>query len=715
MKKWIPAFCLLMLALSPHRLKGQEVPLTAEERAWIQDNPEVSVSLLSSWAPFEYLDQGKDPAGYSRDYVKILCGKLGLQPRFIPGKTWQEYLTMVKTGRLDILSSVVKTPERSESLLFTPVYYTSRPGLAVIRENRVSGFTLQELASRRSPSSPLSFPEGFYYQEYFDTHYPSLAYRTTPSTTDALKKVLFDESYAALGDRPVLNHIISRHHLGRLKVVPLVDAPQFNTPLRLGIHQDNPRLAALLTKAAEAVTPREEALLKARWLEDQRPKDRPQLTLEEQFYLDSRGEFTMVTDPGWTPLAFIDSRGRHSGIANEYLEEISRKLGVPIRLIPTESWQESWEMVKNGEADIVSALMKTQEREKYCLFSDVYLEDPFVVAVREGAPFVSSIRDLRDRPVGVVENYATAQILREKYPGINLVDVPSINTGLDRVSSRELYAFIDSLSTISYQLGHHKRMDLKIAGQLDEKWEIAFGVNPREAPLVSILNKTLATIGKEERQNYWEKWIRINFDHTVNPRLIRSILLVAGIAAVLGLWRYLLVRKKNAQLKELNLQLEKLSITDPLTGLYNRLKMDRVLRDESSRAERSGRPYTLLILDIDHFKEVNDEFGHEAGDRVLVRIAGILRENIREVDIPARWGGEEILILCPETSTAAGEKLAERLRKALEEADHGLGRPVTASFGGAAWKPGEEPSKLLSRADTNLYRAKEAGRNQVCF
>jgi len=163
--------------------------------------------------------------------------------------------------------------------------------------------------------------------------------------------------------------------------------------------------------------------------------------------------------------------------------------------------------------------------------------------------------------------------------------------------------------------------------------------------------------------------------------------------------------------------LEHLAAVDVLTGLHNRRSLDDALRREHERSLRTGRPWSTMMLDVDHFKRVNDTYGHPAGDRVLATIAAILRKQLRTADIPGRWGGEEFAVVLPETDIVAAEAVAERVREAIasEVIDGGeVGLVVTASIGVAqAAAGGRDPHEVLAAADEALYEAKREGRNRV--
>ena len=174
-----------------------------------------------------------------------------------------------------------------------------------------------------------------------------------------------------------------------------------------------------------------------------------------------------------------------------------------------------------------------------------------------------------------------------------------------------------------------------------------------------------------------------------------------------------IVAERTRELVEKNRELEVLSVTDRLTGLFNRRKLDEVLEEELIRCRRYAQEFAVIIMDIDHFKRVNDSYGHHLGDTVLQAMAQILRERTRDADALARLGGEEFVIVCRHSSIDAAVETAERVREAIAaHAFPGVGF-ATASFGVAACCEGDTTESLLERADAALYRAKGSGRNRV--
>lgn len=153
--------------------------------------------------------------------------------------------------------------------------------------------------------------------------------------------------------------------------------------------------------------------------------------------------------------------------------------------------------------------------------------------------------------------------------------------------------------------------------------------------------------------------------------------------------------------------------TDPLTGLENRRKTVRILAHEFDRAVRYGRPLSLVIFDIDHFKRVNDNFGHPVGDEVLKAVARRIKRKMRISDHLGRWGGEEFILICPETDEAGATRIAERMRRAIKQRSMGRVGRVTASFGVSAYRGNGDYESLIEQADHFLYVAKQGGRDCV--
>ncbi len=239
---------------------------------------------------------------------------------------------------------------------------------------------------------------------------------------------------------------------------------------------------------------------------------------------------------------------------------------------------------------------------------------------------------------------------------------------------------------------------------MDERHEIGFpGMRPHGHYIVPILSGE-TVLG-----------VMVLYLPHGRPRDEGEILFLRSVADILSL----VIRQITSQqrLEEAYRELEMLANTDVLTGLPNRRFLLDRLREETVEADRFGRPMAFVLLDIDHFKRVNDDYGHMVGDEVLRQVGRILQSGLRRYDMAARFGGEEFAMLLPGTRLEAACAAAERVRRrfAANEVEIAEGEilRVTASFGVAERGDGEPVEELIRRADDALYRAKDAGRDRV--
>jgi len=188
-------------------------------------------------------------------------------------------------------------------------------------------------------------------------------------------------------------------------------------------------------------------------------------------------------------------------------------------------------------------------------------------------------------------------------------------------------------------------------------------------------------------------------DNSINHDLLKQLIVKYSSLEIL-------LRKEMEEAK-------RLSITDPLTQIYNRLKFSSELENEMKKIKRYPSDLSIIMADIDHFKHVNDQFGHNVGDLTLKKFCEIINSCIRETDVFARWGGEEFIILAVNTSLLGAADLAERIRKRVEVTLFEKVEHITCSLGVAHMELKDGPTAFVSRADAALYKAKEGGRNRV--
>ena len=476
--------------------------------------------------------------------------------------------------------------------------------------------------------------------------------------------------------------------------------------LHLMFQKDNPLLQKLFDKAIDTITPDDILKLKSKWIGDFILKNKKlEFTSEENVYLQNKKIVKYCIDPNWMPLE-MNKDGVHIGISSDYMKLLRKKIDVHFKFVETKTWAQTLEFVKNRKCDILTLAMESLERKSYLDFTKPYIDIPLVLVAKNDEIFYSDVSSIKNLPIGITKDYTYGEVLRVRYPNMNLIDVENINDGLNKVESGELFGYIDAVTAAGYAIQNRYFSTLKIAGKFDKKWGLGVAVRNDEPILLHIFEKAIESIDVTKHQEILNKWISVKYDTKADYSNIFKFLALVFVIAILILYR-------QYHLKKLNKKLEILSTTDKLTSIYNRLKLDEVMLYEKNIFDRFYRPLSIVLLDIDDFKKINDKYGHKVGDEVLQSMAKILLDTKRKTDILGRWGGEEFLVICHETDLSGAMKLAEKFRTSINSSRFANIEHLSASFGVAEFAKDESIENIFIRADQGLYKAKESGKNRV--
>ena len=436
-------------------------------------------------------------------------------------------------------------------------------------------------------------------------------------------------------------------------------------------------------------------------------------------YLTQKAQLKYCVDPNWLPFEALDAQKRHVGMSVDYLKFIGRLLPVKLVLVPTKDWTESLLFIQQKRCDLLPLAMRTPSRDKFLLFTSPYLTIPSVIATTNDKPYLDDLAAIQQLSVGIRRGFGFIELYKQQYPKLQLIPYDSYEEGLLHVQSGLLYGFMGNMGSISYSLQQNKMTNLKISGRIpgDSLMSIASRI---DEPLLSgILERALLRIDDNARQQINNRWLKVQFEHKVDYRLWWLLVSVVLVLSLLGSWFYLKTSSLNRALRLANAELEQLSQHDPLTGLYNRQYFDRKLQQALALCQRQQLPLTLAMMDLDHFKQVNDECGHLFGDQCLRHFAALCQQNFqRPQDMLVRYGGEEFILISVGTPAADMKKLLQAFvgkfaADAVEWA--GQQRFCTISIGAYCQVPPAslDTKQLLQLADEALYVAKNRGRDQL--
>lgn len=437
------------------------------------------------------------------------------------------------------------------------------------------------------------------------------------------------------------------------------------------------------------------------------------LSQAEQGYLAEKQFIKLCTDPDWLPYEGIDENDEFTGIMSDFFALWSDKINTPIKLVHSTSWEQSLQLMKKGGCDVLSSAMDVPSRRDWLNVTTPYIFYPLAIATQPDHEFVVKFEQILDRDFVMVEGYAGMEMLRERYPDIKIEAVKSSREGLKLVETGKVYGFIDTVPTINFQMLRWGIAHLKISGVLDLQYAMSVGVSTQEPQLLEIFNKVIAETTDLERQRVLKNWLSLDYPQPEDKTRFWLLFCVVVLILMVLIYRYTKIHHHNRNLRHLNTHLEKISQHDHLTGLANRYALHQRFDIEIDAVSQTQQVFSLIMLDIDYFKTINDEYGHDVGDQVIREFASLLKTMLRENDLIGRWGGEEFLILCSQTPQNGAFQVAEQVRLSVQTYVFTAGLQITASFGISEYRHGETIGDTIKRADDALYLAKNNGRNQI--
>ncbi|GAB6073938.1 transporter substrate-binding domain-containing diguanylate cyclase [Nautilia lithotrophica] len=435
------------------------------------------------------------------------------------------------------------------------------------------------------------------------------------------------------------------------------------------------------------------------------------LNKKEQNYIKSH-TFKCITTTTWAPFNTFKN-GQLEGISVDIWKIIKNKLNIKSHCIIAPTWESVIDAIKSKRADITLGTDITPEKQKFAIFTKPYATFPIAIATKNDVGFIGSMMFLKNKKIAVGKNYTVDNLLKKYYPSFKIIEVENTQKALELVSKGEAFAAIDIMPVLVYNINKYEFANLKIAGKTPWKFKMRFMLSNNNQLLASAINKAIDTITDKQKKAIYKKWIQVTYQSGYSLKQVLSIIVISLTIILALIYWIRLLKKEITKRKEIEKELQKLSIIDSLTGIFNRYKIDTALKQQISYSKRYETPLSIIFFDIDHFKKINDNFGHKAGDIVLKEIADLIKAHLREYDIFGRWGGEEFIIILPNTSLIQAIKVAKKLKSIIENHNFKYIGRLTCSFGVTEFTKEDTADSVLIRVDSFMYEAKKRGRNNI--
>ncbi|MEO1958265.1 MAG: diguanylate cyclase [Nautiliaceae bacterium] len=390
--------------------------------------------------------------------------------------------------------------------------------------------------------------------------------------------------------------------------------------------------------------------------------------------------------PNWPPFHFLED-GYLRGISVDFWKLIAKRGGIDYKFYIKPFWGSVLNSIKDKESDLTLDSSFTKNRAKYAIFTKPYMKFPLGIFCKK---VVDSIEEIKSIAVGY--NFTAYKMMKEHYPNIKYILTKDTPEALEYVKTGQAECAVDILPVMSWYL---KEMGLNDKSLILTPFYFELQIMLRKGleDLRDRLNVLIDEISKKNKKALVEKYVFIRVYTTKSNKYLNFL-----YALFFVVFFYLLIQLKNYKQK---------ASFDALTGILNRGTIEEKLREIAREKEGS-----VIFFDIDHFKKINDTYGHEFGDYVLKKLSKIIKGRLRRKDFFGRWGGEEFLIVLPNTPYNGALKLAEEIRELIEKANFENVK-VTISLGVGDFKRGEDVDTIIQRVDNALYNAKNSGRNQV--
>lgn len=459
-------------------------------------------------APYSFELPDKNPSGYLVDFWKLWSKYNNIKIEFVLDK-FPDNVAKLKNEQYDMYAGLFENEPRSQWALFTsPVQFVK------------SGFYFKSDSSYLESSQlntklKVGVIKDSYQQTYLSLHYPKLKLVPFSFGENAIKKLLASEIDAIFTEIPHQQWLIGK--LGLTGIIQLRAKDQIGNPLKGMLPKWNKALYEVINNGIKNIPIEEIQKIERRWFPDsplffnQLPSIKnSSFTMRQIDWLIEHKSITLGIDSKSAPFEFIDKDGKFAGISSDYLKLINNKLKLRITQSRNHNWSDLMEMIKLGNIDMLSAIVKTKERQKYIQFSKPYLSYPVVIASRKDKLFVQNLDDLNRKTVGFVKGYFIKELLERDHPLLKLIPFNSVQEGLKAVNDGNVDTFIANIAVITHVLNNSNYNLVSISVRTPYNLNLSIGVRKGLEPLIPMINKVIDGITPEQRSSISNRWLALN-------------------------------------------------------------------------------------------------------------------------------------------------------------------------------------------------------------
>jgi len=432
--------------------------------------------------------------------------------------------------------------------------------------------------------------------------------------------------------------------------------------------------------------------------------------LESKFLKDNT--FALMTSTKNIPFSF-KKENTVKGIEFDLFKLISKRMGITYNIIEKPKNLSIFKYIKTNDIYFEFNYSKDLLDLDKMIYSNSIFNIPIALATSNDKNFITDLSILSGKKIAILKNSDIYHKLKSKYKDINYIPIKTKEEGFKLLKNKKVFGYIDNVLSLSHTIIKEKLPNIKISGTVPFNLEMRIATNKENFLLINIINKIIPYLKKEEKEEILKQYqltlINQIDDYSWIYKYILPLLLVLIIISIFNNR----MRKEIFKRKQAEKDLKDSANRDSLTCIYNRGKIDKLIELQIKNSKISKEMFSIIFFDIDNFKQINDTFGHNKGDSVLIEMTSLISKNIRETDILGRWGGEEFIIILPKTTSDKAFILADNLRELISKNDFNLNKHITISLGIAQYTKKDTKEDLIQRADEAMYYIKTRGKNAV--
>ncbi|MAD74138.1 MAG: hypothetical protein CML20_04975 [Rheinheimera sp.] len=694
------------------------------ERKWLgfaaAKDDTLLLGLAISNPPFMNVSSQGEPTGLLVDLWRLWSEKTGISVAFVPDNS------------LNSLTSLAN--RRTDAHIGFPDIDDLNPQLT--KAYHIYSFSSVYYKLKKSTQQPLSSDSEarvgiFSFATYLDElqqQYPKVVFSRYSSLESITNAVITGEIDGFFGAGAVLDFRLRQLNLWDDFVV--APTTQFCAPLYVLVHNDNTKLAAKISDGFNQISLNELEQVEQKWIAATELryfssfKSNIPLHSDERQWLKQHSLLRVGLISNWPPMEFVDDDGNIAGVSHEVLQLLSQRLNINFDLRVYDNFETILSDLENGKLDLVTNVVPKPERLSYAHFTEPFWSVKWAAIGLINGENIDSIRQLSGKRVAVFKDYQLAQQLTDLANNVDVVRISSVKDGIRMLQGNQVDFVLETLEAGSRALTESSLVNLRMQ-VIDDvpDYPSLIAVRKDYQPLVTILNKGLRSISEAERNEIYQHWFDFEITQGIDSKRVQQIIwqVVAVTLVFLTLftiWNLFLRREVNLR-REAEEKMRHMATHDDLTGLPNRSLLKERIDQALEQHSRHNEILAVLFIDLDGFKDVNDQYGHDAGDELLLKLAGVMDSCVRKSDTVARFGGDEFVVLLTallhrDDAAIVAEKIVFQLSQPLQLSFAQV--KVGASIGIATYPhDATDSSALLKEADKQMYLAKQQGKNGYSF